>query len=282
MEFFSPTDLHEALHLLATDDARPLAGGQSLVAMMNLDLVAPGRLVSLRRIDALRGITLQGDGTARIGAMTTHAELAACQASSPGLRLMTRAAAVVAYPAVRNFGTLGGAVAHADPAGDYPAALLAADARIELASTKGTREVGAADFFQGVFSTAARADEIVTAIVVPPGPAQAGAHYEKLSLVAGDFAIASVATIVSARGDRCMVAHMAIGACGPRPVRVARAEQAFENAPITDESIAQLGANLAAACEPGDDQRASAAYRRRVLPALVRRAIRGALDRAKE
>lgn len=282
MEFFSPTDLREALRLLATDDARPLAGGQSLVAMMNLDLVAPGRLVSLRRIDALRGITLQGDGTARIGAMTTHAELAACQGSSPALRLLAMAAAVVAYPAVRNFGTLGGAVAHADPAGDYPAALLAADARIELASTNGTREVGAADFFQGVFSTAARADEIVTAIVVPPGPARAGAHYEKLSLVAGDFAIASVAAIISAHGDRCTVAHMAIGACGPRPVRVASAEQSFEDAPITDESIAQLGANLAAACEPGDDQRASAAYRRRVLPALVRRAIRGALDRAKE
>lgn len=282
MEFFSPTDLNEALALLAADDARPLAGGQSLVAMMNLELVAPARLVSLRRIDALRGIATQPDGAVRIGAMTTHAELAGWQAASAGPRLLMMAAAVVAYPAVRNLGTLGGAVAHADPAGDYPAALLAADARIELTSLRGRREVGADAFFQGVFTTAARKDELVTAVIVPPGPVNANAHYEKLSLVAGDFAIATVATIVAAHGDRCSAAHVAVGACGPRPVRVPRAEQAFADLPITDDSLAQLGAILATACEPGDDQRASAAYRRRVLPALVRRAVHGALDRNQE
>lgn len=277
MEYFAPTDLDDALQLLALEDARALAGGQSLVAMMNLDLVTPARLVSLRRIAALRGIGMQPDGTTRIGAMTTHADLAAWQPTQVGPRLLAMAARVVAYPAIRNFGTLGGAIAHADPAGDYPAALVAADATIELASTLGRREIGAREFFQGVFTTAARADEIVTAVLLPSGPATGGACYEKLSLVAGDFAIASVAAIVATHGERCSVAHVAIGACGPRPVRIADAEQAFEDRLINDESVARLGQQLAAASDPGDDQRASARYRRRVVPELVRRAIAGAI-----
>lgn len=279
MEYFAPTELDEALQLLAIGDARPLAGGQSLVAMMNLELAAPPRLVSLRRIATLRGIHPLPDGSTRIGAMTTHAQLAAWQSTTVGARLLAMAAHEVAYPAVRNFGTLGGAIAHADPAADYPAALVAADASIALTSMNGTREVGAQAFFQGVFATAARPGELVTAVVVPAGPANAGAHYEKLSLVSGDFAIASVAAIVAAHDERCSVARVAIGACGPRPVRVPAAEEAFENALITDDALAQLGARLAAACEPGDDQRASASYRRRIIPELVRRAVLGAMRR---
>jgi carbon-monoxide dehydrogenase medium subunit len=276
MEFHSPTSLDEALQLLATVEARPLAGGQSLVAMMNLELVAPARLVSLRRIAELHGIAMQPDGGARIGAMTTHAELAAWHPPAAGPRLLALAARVVAYPAVRNFGTLGGAVAHADPAADYPAALIAAEARIEIASRSGRREISARDFFRGLFETAAQQGEIVTAVHVPAGPAGAGAHYEKLSLVAGDFAIASVAAIVARAGERCTEARIAVGACGPRPVRVLAAEQALANRALDDSTIERAGAALAAACDPGDDQRASAAYRRRIVPELVRRAVRGA------
>lgn len=278
MEFFSPTSLAEALELLTADDARALAGGQSLMAVMNLELAAPARLVSLRRIDALHGIATQVDGTVRIGAMTTHAALAAWHLDAAGPDLVAQAARVVAYPAVRNFGTIGGAVAHADPAGDYPAALVAAEARIEIASPSGRREVAAMDFFRGTFATAARAGELVTAILVPPGPAGAHARYEKLSIVAGDFAVATVAAMIVTHAGRCTFARLAIGGCDVRPVRNITAEQLLEDRPLDDASIAAAGAALATACDPPSDQRASAAYRRRVVPELVRRAVSAARD----
>ncbi len=196
MDYVAPSTLEEAYRALDDEDARCLAGGQSLVAMMNLGLVAPSRLVSLRRIPALRGIATEPDGSLRIGAMTSHAELAALQAPGAGAALLAQAARVVAYPAVRAFGTIGGSVAHADPAADYPVALVAADAAIEVGSAAGTRRIAARDFFRGLFETALERGEIVTAIRVPAGAPGAGAAYEKLSLVAGDFAIVSVAAIV--------------------------------------------------------------------------------------
>ncbi len=276
MEFHSPTTIEEACRLLSAPDARALAGGQSLVAMMNLGLVTPQRLVSLRRIEGLAAIQTLPDGGVRIGAMTTHAELAAFAPHAAGPRLVTLAARVVAYPAVRNLGTIGGAVALADPSADYPCALVAAGASIEIASADGTRVVTAADFFRGVFETALGAGELVSAIHVPPGPAGAGAHYEKFSLVAGDFAIAAVAAIVAADRTRCRAAQIAIGACGPLPVRSHAAEQTLCAGRLDDLAIAAAGATIAGACSPSDDARASAAYRRRIVPALVRRALAGA------
>ena len=209
MDYVAPLTSDEAWRALEAEDARCLAGGQSLVAMMNLGLVAPSRLVSLRRIASLRGIAKEEDGSLRIGAMTTHAEIAALEATEPGPALLAQAARVVAYPAVRAFGTIGGSVAHADPAADYPVALVAANAAIEVASATGTRRIAARDFFRGLFETALKPGEIITAIVVPAGPKNGRAAYEKLSLVAGDFAIVSVAAIVAE------TATVAIGSCGP-------------------------------------------------------------------
>ena len=239
MDYVAPTTLDEAFRALDAEDARCLAGGQSLVAMMNLGLVSPSRLVSLRKIPGLRGVSKQKDGSLRIGAMTTHDEIASLDAKL----LLAQVARVVAYPAIRAWGTIGGSVAHADPAADYPAALVAADAAIEVQSQRGSRRIAAREFFRGLFETALGEGEIVTAIQVP---AQKGrAAYEKLSLVAGDFAIASVAVVGS---------QIAVGACTPAPIRLARPEDA-------------------AKIEPMGDQRASAAYRRKVLPELVRRAV---------
>lgn len=240
MDYLAPATLQEAYGALDTEDARCLAGGQSLVAMMNLGLVSPARLVSLRCIEALRGIEPQPDGSLRIGAMTTHAELAGLQHASPAASLLARAARMVAYPAVRAFGTIGGSVAHADPAADYPAVLVAANATIEVGSASGTRRITAEDFFRGLFETALRKGEIVTAILLPPGERNARVGYEKLSLVAGDFAILSIAALGK---------HVVVGGYGTKPVR-------FEDIQKT---------------EPLGDNRASAAYRRRVLPELVRR-----------
>ncbi len=263
MDYVAPLTLGEAYRALDVDDALCLAGGQSLVAMMNLGLVAPSRLVGLRRIAELRGITTQPDGGLRIGAMTTHAELAELDVAAPGPALLAQAARVVAYPAVRAWGTIGGSVAHADPAADYPVALVAADASIEVGSAAGDRRVAARAFFRGLFETALQKGEIVTAIHVPAGPPNGGAAYEKLSLVAGDFAIVSVAAIVAD------TARVAIGGCGPTPLHA-------EGLALADAPLLEAGRRIAAACDPPSDHRASAAYRRKVLPELIRRAVRAA------
>lgn len=264
MEFLSPTTLDEAWRSLMAEDARCLAGGQSLVAMMNLGLVSPSRLVSLRRIKSLRGIVQQADGSLRIGAMTTHAELADLDAAEAGPSLLAKAARVVAYPAVRMQGTLGGSVAHADPAADYPVALTAAAASVELGSARGTRLVAAQDFFCGLFETALEKAEIVTAIHLPPGPPMARAAYEKLSLVAGDFAIVSVAAIVG------RTAQVAVGGCASKPLFLSGLD-------VSDTALVAAGKRLAAEADPPSDQRASATYRRKVLPELLRRAVRTAM-----
>jgi aerobic carbon-monoxide dehydrogenase medium subunit len=248
MDYLAPTTLEEAFSALAMEDARCLAGGQSLVAMMNLGLVTPARLVSLRRIAALRGVAQQPDGGIRIGAMTTHAELAALELNNANAALLAQAARVVAYPAVRAFGTLGGAIAHADPAADYPVVLVAIDAQIEVASVKGVRRVAAGDFFRGIFETALVQGDIVTAIHLPAGEPGARGAYEKLSLVAGDFAMLSVAAMVGA------TTRIAVGGCGPKPIRLHRIEDAQHVNTVSDH-------------------RASAAYRRRILPGLVRRTV---------
>ncbi|MCZ7562733.1 MAG: FAD binding domain-containing protein [Burkholderiales bacterium] len=266
MDYVAPTTLEEAYRALEAEDARCLAGGQSLVAMMNLGLASPARLVGLRRIEPLRGVARRPDGGLRIGAMTTHAELAALEAGAAGPALLAQAARVVAYPAVRAWGTIGGSIAHADPAADYPVALLAAGASIEIGSARGVRQLAARDFFRGFFETALAPGEIVTAVHVPPGPAGARAAYEKLSLVAGDFAIVSVAAIAGP------AAQVAVGGCGPTPILSALAD-------LGDDALLEAGRSIAAASDPPSDHRASAAYRRRVLPELLRRAVRGAHPR---
>lgn len=277
MDFHAPTSIAEAIGLLGAEDARCLAGGQSLLAMMNLELAAPSRLVSLRNIAALRGIEQRGDGGLRIGAMTTHAEIAALESTAAGPRLLALAARVLGYPAIRNQGTLGGSVANADPAADYPVALIAANAEIEIASGgKNSRRVPAAEFFRGMFETALAPAEIVIAVHLPPGPAAGGAHYEKFSLVAGDFAIASVAAIIAMKNGKCSAAGIAAGACATKPVRSAAVEAALVGSALDNAALARAGELLVQACAPHDDNRASGAYRRRILPTLLRRAVLGA------
>ncbi len=259
MNYVAPTSLDEAYRALQVGEAVCLAGGQSLVAAMNLGLAAPAQLVSLRDIAALRGIEVLADGAMRIGAMTTHAELAALSPAAAGPALLARTARVVAYPAIRARGTIGGSVALADPAADYPVALQAADATIEIGGAAGARMVKARAFFRGLFETALEKHEIVVAVHVPAGPAGAGSAYEKLSIVAGDFAIISVAAL----GGRSV--DLAVGGCGPTPLLVTGVE-------ASDEALLAAGRALAKSCDPPSDHRATADYRRRVLPEMMRRA----------
>jgi carbon-monoxide dehydrogenase medium subunit len=282
LQLHTPTSLQEASRLLAADpEARCLAGGATLVAMMNAGLVQPSALVSLRKIDGMAGITRHADGSVRIGAMTRHRATAISSDLKAGQTVVKQAASVIANPPVRNMGTMGGSIAFADPGADYPPALVAADAEIELVGGNGSRRIKAADFFIDWYQTALEPGELVAAIHLPAGNLQSIGHYDKLARVEGDYATASVAVVLTMAGQSCAGVAVAVGACGPKPVRLAEAEGKLVGSSLDDASLAAAGALLAEAADPVDDVRASADYRRLVIPRLVRRAVRAALTRAR-
>jgi carbon-monoxide dehydrogenase medium subunit len=267
---FHPTSVEEALDLLAKrEDARCLAGGATLVAMMNARLVSPSALISLGAIEELKGIRPTPQGLA-IGAMTRHAESAAENRLENGLAVLRQAARQIANPVVRNMGTMGGSIAFADPAADYSPALVAAGADIEIASQSGRRRIPAEAFFVDWYRTALLPGEIVTNIYLPAVPERSSGGYFKLARVAGDFAIASVAVFANWDDDwRITELRVAVGGCGPRPVRAQEAERLFIGRHGREFDARLLGQVLAKACDPVDDVRASASYRRIVVPRLV-------------
>jgi aerobic carbon-monoxide dehydrogenase medium subunit len=273
MKYLEPETLDEAIAALASaDDARCLAGGATLVAMMNAELVDPTVLVGLRRIPALRGISRTTNGI-RIGAMTTHNEIAADERLVGAAAVMRSAAGQIAHDAIRHVGTIGGSIAHADPSADWPTAITAADASIEIASSSGTRTVSVDEFFLGYLQTAAQPGEIVTAIDIPTGPKNARGHYLKFSRVDGDYATVSIALVLAMNGKRCEYVRFAAGACGPKPIRVVAAEERLLGTELTDADIAAAGELLAAEADPVDDVRGSSEYRRLLIPRLLKRAI---------
>ncbi|HKU14932.1 MAG TPA: xanthine dehydrogenase family protein subunit M [Steroidobacteraceae bacterium] len=273
MKYLEPETLDEAIAALASsDDARCLAGGATLVAMLNAELVDPKVLVGLRKIPALRGISRTANGI-RIGAMTTHNEIAADDRLVGATELLRSAAGQIAHDAIRHVGTIGGSIAHADPSADWPAAITAADASIEIASAGGARTVSVDDFFLGYLQTAVQPGEIVTAIDIPSGPQHARGHYLKFSRVDGDYATVSIAIVLAMDGKRCEYIRFAAGACGPKPIRVAAAEERLLGTELTAGDIAAAGDLLAAEADPVDDVRGSSEYRRMLIPRLLSRAI---------
>ena len=259
--FHRPRSLDEALALLADGEARPLAGGQTLVPMLNLDLLQPSAIVTLRHVPEVQGIQRLPDGSVRIGAMATHAALADSAHFTAGQAVIPDAARQIAHPAVRNFGTIGGACAHGDPAGDWPAALVAANAVFHAAGPGGARTIASGDFFEHFLTTALQPGELLTHIVVPPLPGR-GLH-RRQSRVDGDYATLSIACVATPGNLR-----VAIGSCGPRPLHSADADAAFSAG-----DVARGCALLLDLSDPIGDVRGSAAYRRRILPVLVRRTL---------
>ncbi|MCY4396425.1 MAG: xanthine dehydrogenase family protein subunit M [Rhodospirillaceae bacterium] len=273
MEFIRPDSIDAAVAALQAENAACLAGGATLVAMMNADLVAPERLVSLRDVAALRTAMRQPDGSVVIGAMRRHRETAEETDLRDGQRVLSDAAGQIANPPVRNMGTIGGSCAFADPAADYPPALAAADARIALVGAEGRRTLPADAFFVDWYETALEPGELIESVILPPAPAGTAGSYTKLARVAGDFAIASVALVLGMEGDACSHLAVAVGACGPAPVRRRDVETELLGGGLGDSEIRRLTDALADGLDPVDDVRASADYRRRVAPRLVRQAI---------
>jgi carbon-monoxide dehydrogenase medium subunit len=277
MQYQEPETVAEAVRLLASDpEARCLAGGQTLVAMMNAGLLRPPLLVGLRRIRGLDEIHYEPDGTLMVGAMATHKSVARSTILRGGHRLLGDAARRIAHPAIRTRGTLGGSICHADAAADYPAVVVALGADVEIAGAGGPRRLQARDFFQGFLTTALEAGEMVTALRFPPTPDDAVAVYEKHARCDGDFAIVSVALTLSLTSAAPFVA-VALGSCGPVPIRSATAERLLLEGRCDDASVSAAVRLLADEAAPTDDLRGSAAYRRLLILRLTRRAIGRAL-----
>lgn len=266
---YRPTTLAEATALLAQDaDAKPISGGATLVAMMNARVVEPKALVSLAGIAELQGIAATADGGVRIGAFTRHRETAASALLVHGNAVLRSAAGQIANATVRNMGTIGGSIAFADPGLDYPPALVAAGARVEIASIAGRRVVPAREFFVDWYVTALQPGEIVSAVLLPAVRGGAGV-YVKHARVAGDYATASVAASMSSDGRM----SVAVGACGPTPLASDDAN-ALLSKDRSDTTIARAAEALQALADPLDDVRGSADYRRRLIPGLLKRAVR--------
>ncbi len=265
---YRPQSVAEATALLAQDpEARAMSGGATLVAMINAGVIEPAGLVSLDCIEEIKGISLLADGRVRIGAFTRHRETAECRIELGAAGVVRHAASQIANATVRNMGTIGGSISFADPGLDYPPALVAADAVIEIASTAGRRTVPAAEFFVDWYTTAVQPGEIVTAVLLPRPQGGIGL-YLKHCRVSGDYATASLAIALGAGGVR-----VAVGGCGPTPIRDDEAD-AILSADRSAAALARAGALLEQKADPLDDVRGSADYRRRLIARLLLSAVR--------
>jgi carbon-monoxide dehydrogenase medium subunit len=272
-DYAAPATVAEALGVLADagDDVKLLAGGQSLIPVMKLRLADPAMVVDLGRIGELSGVRDDGDALL-IGAMTTHHQIATDPLIAEHVPLLAKAAATVADPQVRHRGTFGGALVHADPAGDMPAPVLAADATFILAGPNGERRVAAADFFQGYFTTAVDDGEILTHVRVPKYTGW-GAHYEKFTRVAQQWSIVAVAAMVRVEGGTIAEARIGLTNMASTPLRATAVEKALMGAPLTRESIATASAHAAEGTDPASDLNGDAAYRRHLAEVLTKRAV---------
>ena len=274
-EYSAPSTLKEALDLISGGERKVLAGGMSLVPLMKLRLAAPEHVVDIARVPGLNHITESG-GVVHIGATVTHHELE----TSPLIRgrcpLLGEAASHIGDAQVRNMGTIGGSIAHADPAADYPASLLALEAQIRLVSAKSDRTVAASDFFLDAFTTAVEPGEIVLEVLVPVEEPSEGYRYEKVPHPASGFAVVGVAARVKKSGDRISRARIGVTGMAPRAYRAVEAERVLESG----GDIAAASAAVGEGQDANSDLYASADYRRHLARVWAARALTVALSRA--
>jgi aerobic carbon-monoxide dehydrogenase medium subunit len=255
------------------DAMRVLAGGQTLLATLNMRLSQPALLVDIGGLAPLRGITLQG-GSLRIGALVRHVEIEESALIAQHAPLLAQAAPHIAHRAIRNLGTLGGALAYADPAAEWPACMVALDAVIVLQSASAERRVPAADFFQGIYTTALRDDELLVAVELPVLAAGARQHFDELARRHGDYAVAGLAACARRSGATFSAMRLVFLSLGDRPVRAHGAEAVLQAGPVTDARIAEADAALRAELQPFADLTHSAAAKTQLAATLMRRAVK--------
>lgn len=283
-EYVRVSSVAEAIRLLEArgEEAKILAGGQSLIPLLKLRLAAPQVLVDIGRIPGLAGIREDGDSL-RIGAMTRHREFEESPLIRDRYPLLGDVAKVLGDPQVRNLGTIGGSLAHADPAADWGTALLACDAALEAAGPNGRRRLSADGFFLEPFTTALAPNELLTTIRIPRAAERAGGAYQKLKRKTGDFATAAVAVHLALGANGTVAAaRLAIGAVGPVPSRSKRAESYLVGKPAAKETWEEAGRLASEDVRPESDLHGSAEYKRAMVRILSRRALETAANRARE
>jgi aerobic carbon-monoxide dehydrogenase medium subunit len=282
-EYHRPASAEAAVEMLAElgEDAKVLAGGQSLVPLMAMRLGRPEHLVDVNRVTGLGGVS-RSDGMLRVGALTRHRALERDEAIGRDVPLLARAAPYIGHFQIRNRGTLGGSLAHADPAAELPAVAVALDAVIEARSVRGSRRIPAGDFFLSAFTTALEPDELVTAVHLPAWGPGSGFAVAELSRRQGDFAIAGAACGVQVADGRIARAAVALFGMGSVPIRARSADQAMAGALVAEADLAAIGSEAVAALEPPSDVHGSAAYRRRVGAHMVARGLGLALAEARQ
>jgi carbon-monoxide dehydrogenase medium subunit len=281
-EYLRARGIDEAIEWLRRygDDAKLLAGGQSLVPMMKLRVARPKYLIDIHRIGALNYIREDG-GSVHVGAMTRHVQIEDSPLIGEKLPILREAASAIGDAQVRNRGTIGGGLVEADPSGDYGAVVLALNAEMKCISPRGERVISAADFFTFAYTTALQSDEILTEVILPvPNSGSAGV-YLKLERVAGDFAIASAAVQLSLdSNDACNRIGIGVTGAGTVPQQALSVEILLRGKKITPELIDEAGRLIQEGAEPIEDLRGSAAYKKKALSAILRRAIAESLRRA--
>jgi carbon-monoxide dehydrogenase medium subunit len=278
-EYACPASLAEAVALLAAHDgeAKPLAGGQSLVPMLAFRVTAPALLVDLRKLAELRTITIAADGV-RLGAMVCWRDILEDKTLAAAHPLLVAAVEHVAHYQIRKRGTVGGSLAHADPAAELPAIAVTCEAAIAVLGKSGERVIAAADFFRGPLMTALTADEIITEIRFPAWPAHRRFGFAEFARRRGDFALAAAALFYDEDGGK-KVRNAHVGAIGvaDRPLRLAAVEQVLNGSAIDEAVIAKAEAAACAGVDPADDIHASGAYRKTLIGVMVERALRAAI-----
>ena len=280
-DYHRPKTLAEAVRLLGqTKDAKLLAGGHSLIPAMKLRVSSALALVDISGLKELSGVQAAGSSLT-IGSLTTHAAVAASDVVKKSCPVLAETAAQIGDAQVRNRGTIGGSVAHADPAADYPTVLLALGATLVVEGPKGRREIAAADFFVDLFTTALQPGEIVVAVKVPSYGKGTGGAYLKHRHPASSYAVVGIAALVDVKDGKCAKASLVVGGVTTRPVQVVAAEAALVGQPATDASFAAAAGQIGAALkDPLSDPYASGEFRQHLASVLARRALATAAGRA--
>jgi carbon-monoxide dehydrogenase medium subunit len=280
-DYAAPESLEDALQLLAqTDEAKPLAGGQSLLPLLSFRLATPSLLVDLARVPGLDGIE-RSNGTFQVGAMVRQRDAEEHAGLREAVPLLGEALRHVAHPQIRSRGTIGGSIAHADPAAELPALLVALDGRVRVGSTSGERWIEGRDLYAGFMTTSLQPAEIVTAVELPIAPPRTGAACVEVARRAGDYALAGALTQVTLEEDGTVAdSRVALLAVGARPVRAEGVESRLRGERPTDEQLASVSQHASDGLDPPEDVQTTADYRRHLARVLVRRGLQLAIGRA--
>jgi carbon-monoxide dehydrogenase medium subunit len=282
-EYHAPATVQDALALLGRlkDDAKLLAGGHSLIPMMKLRLAQPKHLIDIRKVPGLSGIKEDG-GALVIGALTTHWQVESSALLKQKCPLLPETAGTIGDPQVRNMGTIGGSLAHADPAADYPAAITALGAEIVAQGGKGRRTIKADDFFKGLLTTAIQPDEILVEVRIPAWPAGTGMAYTKFPHPASRFAVVGVAAALALEGGKCSRVGIGITGAGTKAVRARGVEAALQGRTLDAATIQAAAEKAAEGVDVQADLQGSVEYKTHLLKVFARRAVEAALSRAKK